>query len=228
MHKKIFWLEDHPDIGAINLIEDLSQGRLSAKKLLENTFFAYDFNSAKEILISKENRFDLYITDGDFPLAMEDSQRRRVDNFLREVYENGKKINILEGGFKDQHYNAFVEFALEYLLDKPFVVHSMSEDAKRLSFLLGWQFYEKGYLEKGSEKPYFLNEKIFYHSDITSSLPGEVFDKAYTFIKNSSRWESCEGMPNFFKLKKISELPDIWVWGNSRSLIQDRIVPLFE
>jgi len=222
--KKIFWLDDHLDFSTITSIEDLSEGLITPSTLVKNTSFAYDFESGKKLLSSRDKGFELYIIDGDFPQIMEPNQIERVENFLSVFGKGVHRHNRLEGGFRNQYYNAFIEFCLKYLHDKNFVIHSMSLDAKKLSFLLGFPFYAKGRREE-AETPKFENRKTFYHNDVTS-YTRDNFELVYQFIQQSSRWEQCEDIPNYWELKKTPELLDEWEYGGSRELIMNRLVPL--
>jgi hypothetical protein len=223
--KKIFWLDDHPDILATSYIKEFSNGKVSADQLLEKTVFAYDFEMGREILASGEYQFDLHIMDGDFPRVMEQVQVQRVDKFLQKLRTGGKRP-CLEDGFKGQYYNAFVEFCLDHLLNKEFVVHSMSRDAERLSFLLGWEFYGKG--DRSKEDPPFDLEGEFWHNDFVGQVPKKVFDKIYESIKSSPRWKPVEEVPNHYRLNDPQKQYQDWVYGGADELIIDRIVPLFK
>jgi len=224
MHKKIFWLEDHPSFWTIEGIEELSEGKIKKGYLLDNTTFAYDYVSAEKILKSGDT-FDLYITDWDFPAKMRESQKERIDAFFDElrVGEPGK----LEGGFRDSYYGAGAEFSFRYLLDKNFVVHSMSSDAKRLTFLLGWSMYEKHAWRDKLEIP-FQNKNKFSHFDVTGNLAKRVFDIAYSYLKNNPEWKPSDRHPEFLDTYKTPEMIERWEHGGPGDLVRDRIVPLFE
>lgn len=228
MHKKIFWLEDHPHFGTIEDIWELSGKKISKKTLLENSVFAYDFVSAEKIL-SSGDEFDLYITDGDFPRDMPESQKRRVDDYLKKLkdIEECEYAGYLEGGFQNQYPNAFVELGINHFLDKNFVVHSMSRDAKVLSFLLGWPFYAK-YLGDEKFDMSSENQNLFYHNDVTGKLPPRIFDKVYDFISKNPLWQPSKNHPKFFELRKNPEMIESWEHGGAKELVQNRIVPLFE
>lgn len=222
--KKIFWLDDHPNISAISDIKLLSDSQITRRLLLENVIFAHDFSSGEEILSSKENDFGLYIVDGDFPTKIDSEQKLKVQNFLRELEKNEEHYQPLEGGFKNQYYNAFVEFCLRFLKEKIFVIHSMSQDAQELAFLLGWPFYTK--LSNYQNKRDLLG-KEFYHNDLTSRVPPKIFEVVYEFIKTNPRWQRDELIRNFFKLKVNQKLLDEWEFGDSRDLVVNYLIPYF-
>jgi hypothetical protein len=223
MHKKIFWIEDHPKIYTIESIEGLSNGKINAKTLIGNTTFAHDFVSAEKVLKS-DDTFDLYITDGDFPMIMKDSQKKRVNDYLEKI-SNSNRYASLDGGFKDQYYNAFVEIVLDYLLDKNFIVHSMSQSANALSFLFGWPFYGKNTGEGNYGIP-FGNRQFIFHNDATGKLNKEARKKSYNFISKSSRW-SPSRQEGFFEMRREDSI-DNWEHGGSLDLVQKHILPLFK
>ena len=228
MHKNIFWLDDKPDFLSIQNIKKLSDGKINRGTLLENTVFAYDYSSAEDILKSGKYSFDLHIIDADFPLKIDNSQREVVEEYIRKMREQKGYIGDIDGGFKNQYYNAFVEFVMDNILpqNKNFVIHSMSSEAEKLSCLLGWPFYAKFSL-KVFEVPVKRRE-VFYHNDVTSCVPGEMFEKIYSFIKKSKRWEPHDSLEGFFQSKEIPELKKNWEYGDYRDLVRKRIVPLFE
>jgi len=231
MNHKIFWLDDEPNFPSIIDIEELSKGRMSRKKLLENTVFAYDYSSAEEILKNNSDNFSLYIIDGDFPLNMRETQKIITKDYI----ENLKKGRDISGDLRtsidfENHYpSAFVEFVIDNVLPKKrnFVIHSMSREAEKLSCLLGWPFYAKVSL-KGISPPKKRKKEIFYHTEVTKCVPNRIFDKVYRFIQDSEKWKPVESTPNFFQSKEISDLKKDWKHGDYKDLVNQRIIPLFE
>jgi len=222
---KIFWLDDHPQFSTIKMIDDFSKGRITHKKLLEHTTFAYDFETGEEILRSGEE-FDLYIMDGDFPVQMKQEQKQRVDEFferLKQDPENSYKSR-LEGGYRDSYYSAFIEFTIKHLQGKPFVIHSMSQEALNQSFLLGFPFYKKG-LANETDKIFVKPDREIYHNEITQDVRKSFFETAYQFVKQNPRWEPVKNLDNWYQFKKENSFED-WEFGGSEELVEKYLVPL--
>ena len=218
--KKIFWLEDFPYIDSVMNVEELSGGKLKRLELLNNVAFAPDFKNGEKIL--KSSDFDLYILDGDFPDEMSPDIFLKYNKFV-EMLKKKEDIKYPWWGHKNLHHSAFIPFYLTHLSEKNVVVHSMSENAKKLSFLLGLPFYQKSL---GVTKPSFSNTEIFYHNDITSNVPESFFKPTYEFIKKNPRWNQCSDIKNFWELKKTPELLDGWEYGGPEELIKNYLVPL--
>ncbi len=217
---RIFWLDDHPDIEAVEYIENLSNGQISRARLLEHTIFAYDYKSG-ERLVSKED-YDLYMMDGDFPMEMNSAKLEAVQKFMEEL-KQGVRNPRLRTDMDGTRPNAFIEFTLDYLLGKNFAVYSSSLDAEKSSFLLGWPFYKKG---RAKEVPSFIDEQTAWHDEI--GVPSRLRSRIYDLVSQDPRWKKISlGDWNAMEIKKTKDSLENWEYGGSQELVTNRLAPLF-
>jgi len=143
---KIFWLEDNPEFIKYYPYKNIGGRSLDISQLLQRTCFAFDFETGREIV--SNDKFDLYILDGDFPNKMGDKEKEDISDFLR-LFRVGsaKEACGLNFGKGKIVYDNFVRFYKDCLvkLSTPgrVIVNSMSLGAMIAAFRLGLPFYYK-------------------------------------------------------------------------------------
>jgi hypothetical protein len=144
--------------------------------------------------------------------------------FLSELGE-GEDPGKLRGGHQNVCYGAGLEFCLQYLLDKNFVIHSVSESAKRKAFALGWPMYSKNAFSGNVEIPYDGIEAVS-HNDVIGDISPGVRDIARSYLERHSLWKKCKDNPGSLRMEKTPEMIGRWERGGPNELISRRIAPL--
>lgn len=231
--RKIFWMEDYPNIRAITDISKLSKKKVNRKTLLDCVTFAHDVKTAKEILGTKKD-FDLYILDGDLPYEIPEKILHDTKSFLRKLRQEKRGElsfpDYREHGI-DQFWNAFKYVYFNFLEGENVVIHSVSSAALESAFMLGLPFYYKEVLEDPKEeaRKFLQRKENRWHNEVACSPIKGDFDLIYEFIKNNPRWEQLKekGLEKFYRLKKELPLVEKWECGKSEELVKNRLAPLF-
>ncbi|PIN79715.1 hypothetical protein COV16_02820 [Candidatus Woesearchaeota archaeon CG10_big_fil_rev_8_21_14_0_10_34_8] len=147
MYRRIFWLDDSPNF--FDRMEVVAKRELLSfdlTALANRTRFAFDLEMAIQIV--KQDQFDLYILDGDFPDRMPDERRAALEAYIAKV-RTGLVDHFNDYPRKEDHEdnvynNGFIFYGgVQFPEDAKVVVHSMSLAAPVLAYIFGLPIYTK-------------------------------------------------------------------------------------
>ncbi|HSU72291.1 MAG TPA: hypothetical protein VLJ21_00395 [Candidatus Binatia bacterium] len=137
-HSRLLWLDDNPYYLA--LLNGFAKN-VDLGKVLSRTTFCFDFEMGKRAV--REQKFDCYILDGDFPDALPNERRAYLASYLRHATDS--KPPELEGCQANVRTANFIRFYQEVLpgIEGKVVVFSGSREVGARALELGLPFYLK-------------------------------------------------------------------------------------